>query len=670
MRRSKCLVLVLVATTVGCQSMPKFGNMFDWRKDRTRSQSPDEESGADEFQTNVKTPMIGEFTKVEGKNLVVLQGVGLVTGLNMTGDDPPPSPERTQLLEDMKRRNVRKPNEILSDRSTALVIVRAYLPPLVKKGDHFDVEVRLPANSDATSLNGGWLMETFLSEAAVVPGEGIMKGHVLAKAKGPILISSGEGEREAMSAVFRRGRVLGGGSSLKDRDMALYLLQDFRNVRNSNRIAQRIGARFYGYDRHGIKEPLANPVTDQKIELKILQRYKDNFPRYLQVVRKIAFRESDQARHVRMEMLKSKLNDPPSSERAAIELEAIGRDAVPILKTGLKNPALEVQFHSAVALAYLEKPDGLEVLARAVREEPAFRVHALAAMSVVEEAESNLLLQGLLDEPSAETRYGAFRALTTMDEKHPFVHGENMNDEFKLHVLDTKGPPMVHLTTRKKAEVVLFGAKQRLVTPIAVQAGEHIQVTAGPGSDTVTVSRYQLNQPDRRATVSADLAEVIRTVASPQFGASYPDVAQLLFQASKQRNLASRLEIDALPEAGRVYYRPQEGDGESPKSRARVGHSGDTPNLFESGKPRKPDDGKDDEDADKPAKPSDSGIDLVSGDKDGDGNSGSASLADARTSLPREPADSKPGAFTKMKNGFMRVIGAPVDYAEPPDDLD
>src|SRR5262249_39734690 len=151
------------------------------------------------------------------------------------------------------------------------------------------------------------------------------------------------------------------------------------------------------------------------------------------------------------------------------------------------------------------------------------------------------------------TRYGAFRALTTMDDNHPIVRGEKMPSGFKLHVLDTTGPAMVHLTTHKKSEIVLFGAHQRLNTPVAIQAGEHIRISAPVGSDTVTISRYQLGKPDRRKVVSTELAEIIRTVASEEFDASYPDVAQMLIQASKQMILSSRLEIDALPESGRMY---------------------------------------------------------------------------------------------------------------------
>ena len=138
-----------------------------------------------------------------------------------------------------------------------------------------------------------------------------------------------------------------------------------------------------------------------------------------------------------------------------------------------------------------------------------------------------------------------------------------MNGQFTLHVLGTHGDPMVHMTRRRRAEIVLFGAHQEFLTPIAVRAGHRILVTAGPGSQSITVSRYEVGKPDQRKTVSTQVADVIRTAV--EFGASYPYIAQMLIQAHKQRNLVSRLEIDALPRAGRVYHRNRVAAGSLPK---------------------------------------------------------------------------------------------------------
>ena len=178
---------------------------------------------------------------------------------------------------------------------------------------------------------------------------------------------------------------------------------------------------------------------------------------------------------------------------------------MPVLKQALKNPSLEVRFHASVALAYLEDPEGIAHLAEAAREESAFRIFAFAALAAVDDAEAHLALRDLMNGTSAETRYGAFRSLSVLDANDPFIRGEKLNDQFLLHVLKTKGTPLVHLTNRRKAEVVLFNAEQEFQTPIALKAGEHILITAPSGSKTITVSRYELGHPDRRQEVPAGL---------------------------------------------------------------------------------------------------------------------------------------------------------------------
>ena len=82
-------------------------------------------------------------------------------------------------------------------------------------------------------------------------------------------------------------------------------------------------------------------------------------------------------------------------------------------------------------------------------------------------------LRELLDVDSSETRYGAFRALTTLDKNDPFVRGRERIRTFRLHVLATGGPPMVHMTNEKKAEIVVFGTDQELRTPLFARAGMH-----------------------------------------------------------------------------------------------------------------------------------------------------------------------------------------------------
>lgn len=558
-----------------------------WARSYVAADEDDEADDDDKrYRTKLETVLIGDHTTFAGLEPVVLEGVGLVRGLSGTGGDPAPSQYRSALMEDLKQRGYRNPNAILASPNTALVIVRAYLRPMLKIGDRLDIEIRVPESAQATSLVGGELMEVRLSDKAMVGGK-MMVGRPHAIARGRVLTEGLGASTISEPALLKKGRVLGGAVVMKERDLSLFLKNDFRSVRNSQRISDVIGRRFHHFDEHGIKKPLATAKTDQRLILKVHPRYKDNFPRYLQVIRHLAFRETPVELRVRMNRLKHDLSIPETANSSALQLEGIGKDAIPILKTGLQAPTLECRFHSAVALAYLEDPTGLPALVEAAKKERAFRVFALAAISSLEEADAFVALRELLDEPSDETRYGAFRGLWTMDRKNPFIKGEKLgvreNDEnddnaYRLHALDTAGPPLVHATLRTHPEVVVFGSDQEFRVPMYASAGKHIVVTAQPGATTMSLSRFELGKPDKKVETSLRVADVIR--AADELGASYPDILQLLADASKQKNLPVALALDKLPEAGRAYYRPSDGSKAAGPRGIRVGRPHSAPGMF------------------------------------------------------------------------------------------
>lgn len=199
------LLMVCLVPVLGCQDLGLTGLSLDQLTFETKTKDKSKERFDEGFdlddQKEVQPPFIGDYVTVSGLNLVTLEGVGLVTGLDGTGGDPPPSQFRTQLLDDMRRRDIPDPNRIISSPSTALVIVRAYLPPLVQPGDRFDVEIRVPDGSTVTSLNGGWLLECRLTERAIVPGKGILEGRSEPGPKGRFWFRPGKDPRIACCGV-------------------------------------------------------------------------------------------------------------------------------------------------------------------------------------------------------------------------------------------------------------------------------------------------------------------------------------------------------------------------------------------------------------------------------------------------------------------------------------
>ncbi|HEV7223686.1 MAG TPA: flagellar basal body P-ring protein FlgI, partial [Pirellulales bacterium] len=416
-----------------------------------RSQSPEEHvPGSD-------TKLVGDVAMPIGLNAYQVEAIGLVTGLEGTGSDPQPSAQKSLLLDEMKKRGVQNPQQILSSPDTEIVLVRAYLRPGIQKGEHFDVEVRALAQSDAASLRGGWLLQSRMKDMAVLEGQ-IREGSGLALAEGPILVDpAADGEADRVKLL--RGRILGGGVCRETRKLGLVLRDGFQNVMASNQLGNAVNARFHRFST-GVKQGVAVPENDKFIQLAVHPRYKDNVERYIRVVRSLALRETPAERLARLALLERMLLDPITSANAALRLEAIGKEGVKPLIKGIKADNEEVRFYSAEALAYLDETAAVAPLAAAARQERAFRAYALTALSAMDDYEARSALKELLDVSSAETRYGAFRALWAMNSRDALVQGENLNDQFSYHLIESKGPPMVHLTRSYRAEVVLFGPYQ------------------------------------------------------------------------------------------------------------------------------------------------------------------------------------------------------------------
>ena len=532
---------VAPSLTIGCM-----GPIF-------RPQSPDAALSTIEDGAIDGTQLVSAVAHPYGMSFVKVENVALVTGLAGTGEDPAPSPQRAALLAEMNRREIANPNEVIGSPNTALVLVRGYLRPGIQAGDRFDVEVKTPSRSDTTSLRGGWLMETRLSEMAVLGGS-IRTGHETAVAQGAILVDP-SADMEKNPALMVQGRVLTGGVATKSRQLGLILDHSHQSIRLSQMVAKAVCERFHTYI-DGRRLGVATPKTDEYIELAIHPRYKDNIGRYMRVVRSIAVRETPQQRLDRIKLLHDQLLDPVTAETAAMRLEAIGGDeAVEILKEGSKATDSEVRFYSAEALAYLDVTEAVEPLAKAAIDEPAFRVNAFSALSAMEDGAASEALAGLLSVKSAETRYGAFRALTVMAPDDPRIRGESMNGRFKYHRLETGGPPMIHVTNSHRPEIVLFGRDHELKLPLVLDAGPRILVNGLKG-DKITVSRFGPNNPTEQRIVDPNVDAVIRAIID--LGGDYPDVVQMLRQAKEAGALPSRYTENALPESGRVPDRTDE----------------------------------------------------------------------------------------------------------------
>lgn len=498
---------------------------------------------------NGKTMLVGDYTTIGNYHTVEIRGVGFVQGLPGTGADDVNSLERQLVYDQMTKLGVPNVRALLADPSTAVVNVLGYLRPGVQEGDRFDVEVMLPAESGGKSLRGGWLMKAPLQEMRILGGD-LREGDPLAYVEGPIIVADPLATETNNPSGLKKGTILGAARVKKPRQIYLHLKSGYESAFITDRIAKEINRRFYV--SAGQKKGMATAKSDSLIVLDVHPTYQNDVSRYVKIIQSIACYESSQQQLRRIQRLKEELREPAKAQRASFQLEAIGKPGVEALKNVLDSRNTEILFHAGTSLVYLGDGSAARILTDIARDEPAFRVYALGALSALRnDIEAEICLQELLHVPSAETRYGAFRALWYRNPYDRTIRGENLGGQFSYHGINSPASPMVHLTKSKRPEVVLFGNDIRLTRPFALDAGPMIFVN-GQAGEQVVVTKF--GRLDEKRQVSDRLDDIIRAVVD--LGGTYPDVFQMLCQADQAKVLSCRLAIDCLPEANRVYVRP------------------------------------------------------------------------------------------------------------------
>lgn len=546
-----------------------------------RGQSPDpEELVIEEAENRVR--LIRDYANSYGLFGVKIEGIGLVSGLDNTGSNPPDDQRRRALIDEMQSHNVASPQQLIASNSTSLVLVQTVLPPAVQKGDRVDIQVRIPTNSQTESLKGGWLMPCRLREMEVLGGK-IHSGHIAGLAEGYVIVESAykDGNSKVLS---NRGRILGTGVSHVARPIGLTISEEFESVETSTIIGGAINSRFQ-VSENGRKSGVATPKRANFVELQLPKAYKNNVERFMTVVRNIALKETAGERTARLRGLETKLLEPTTTAQASIQLEAIGREAIPTLKKGLESTDMEVRFNSAEALAYLGIADGAETLGAAARSQAAFRWGALNALVVLDEladTRASDVLTELLHVSSAETRYGAFRAIRTRNPLDPYVRGEVLGeDRFSFHVVATTGEPLVHFSLSQRPELVLFGVDLRMTPPPFLFINKHILIKR-VDAERVKISRFQPGKEDLQVECSCQLSQLVPALVNA--GAGYEDMLLALRTAKKEGYLDARVALDAVPRPKRAYYRDDfddESEGGTAPEEHRSIHDDDDPTLFD-----------------------------------------------------------------------------------------
>lgn len=549
-------------------------------------------------------PVLGDIVEVGNGGTMQVDGVGLVTGLNGTGHSPA-GYYRTMMEQYLLKHTGTKGGEIahlepqlrvrkmLDDPNNCLVIVTGFIPPGCHKGDRFDINIKLPEGSKASSLAGGYLhlCELRVWEAASnLSGDPKYQnstqriaGHIFAHAKGPLVVGFGD---TTDVHELKHARIWQGGVSRIDRPYIFAMKKDNRTLKIANRVAERINF-MYEEDpkaraRHaefterensllllgsatnqlnGKQDPgnekIAKASKESLIYVRVPLNYRYDHQRFVDVSARTPVQDNDPEMPRYQQRLAKMLLDPQDTRRASVHLEALGREvAVPILKTGLESEYPFVQFCSAEALAYLGSTAGVEVLARLAQQHPVLARHCTIALAGLGETICRDRLGDMLGAEEPSLRCAAFHALSTLDERDPRLGGIYLNETFWLYRIPHARSRMVYFSTSKRPQVVLFGDKIELQPGTRVIIPKDFTVCHDTKSGNYLVKRITVRGEQQRVS-SANLGEILANLAD--LGATYPEIVDFLRRVQDLQKVncpvvawtTPEVSLETLVEAGR-----------------------------------------------------------------------------------------------------------------------
>jgi hypothetical protein len=565
------------------------------------------EDDVEHTQYSVET--INQWAMFDGVDPLAVYAPGLVTGLANTGGDAPPGDERKMLEKELQRDGVLDVKKVLARKDVSLVVVSAVIPPGARKGDPIDIRITLPEGSKTTSLEGGYLepcdLRDFapLDQVAPTLSHGSGKwgvGHICAKAQGKLVVGLGDG---AQSDRVRSATIWGGGTCKVPRPLYLFMNEQRRQSANTNLVAEKINETFRGSLGGVMGDRIAEAKTGSLVVVNIPPQYRLNLPHYMRVIGLIPLRNNETAAskaadggRTYLKRLEDEVTDPAHAVTASLRLEALGESGKAALKHGMRSDSVLVRFCCAESLAYEGEPTAAQELAR-LTDEPALRAFCLTALASLDESASYQALTEMLNSPVPEARYGAFRALRALNQDDEAVRGELLGQTFWLHKVAPSSRSLIHLSSSRRAEIVLFGEEPYLKTPLRLSAGE-INVTAADGDSQCTVSRFSARTGEARHGYSPlKVEDVIRKVS--ELGGDYTTITELLRQARRCECVTCAVEVDALPQATSVYALKRAGQRAKARADGLTGAEDDeevlssrldlgaTPSLFDKDGPRR-----------------------------------------------------------------------------------
>jgi hypothetical protein len=545
---------------------------------------------------------VASETGLVGFDPVVVRGYGIVVGLRETGSRQMPSDVRAFLTQELAKRGFGSgqpgapklsPQDLLNSGDTAVVIVEGVIPPGAPKGSKFDVRVTTAPGTSTTSLEGGRLLIADLRPGPLFTGS--RQPFPLAEGAGPVVINPfvepNATQRDSINRTS--GRVLDGGHVNKDMPLKLRLMTPSHS--RAETIQNTINTLFPREPRQ--KEETAHGRSAETIDLTVPPSFRKRTGEFAELIRHTPL-NVENPEQTAMAIRRSLLANPGAAGAAAWRWQALGKRALPMIQDLYEYPEEQPRFAALNAGSKLDDQLAVPPLLELARKSDSLtiRTEAIKLLGRIgTNAEIELGLRELLDDPDVEIRLSAFEALDKR--RDPHIIAMEMGRKFVLNIVPSKHR-MIYVAQSGQPRVVVFGEGLSVKVPMTLYTWDgRLIVKADEGDKFLEVFyRERADLPATVDRVKPDLGSLIGYFARrptpdrPETGLnfSYSESISALhelwrmkyidcdFRAEQDRILAEVLRDDRHEKDLRPEFRP-DGDTpneeEAPKSLSEVGTS-------------------------------------------------------------------------------------------------
>lgn len=546
---------------------------------------------------------IGSECSIEGTEPQLVSGLGVVVGLTGTGGGNYPVAVQETMEMEVARNGITRafsftpgdpvgmsPREFLRDKSVAVVVVEAAIPPGAPNGTRFDVFVRAIPGTGVESLEGGRLYTTELRIGPATTKGGV-KQRKLAEAKGEVYINPYVEPRQPGEVGVSRttGRVLNGG--VVTNALRLNLVLDNESHARAVAIRDAINSRFP--PGPGDRGDTATGRDGESIAIRVPRRYADRPGEFLQLLRYTRIDQRFGEEWARRYVVAMR-EQPWLAEELGWCLRALGEVSRPFLAELYDYPELAPRVEALKAGAALEDPRVVEPLKRLAYTGPAGeRLQAIELLArMPSNVRASLALRELLDAPDLDVRVAAYEGLS--DRRDPIVRRRLVQDSGRVKFVIERVPstsPMVYVTQQGEPRVVLFGdpivsrvsdldleSRRLRIEPDALVVAWNGRFMMDAGGQPTGSVRLFYEDPRRsqpvRESASDKAEELVEFLArgagpdevSPGLDMTYSQVVGLLYEMQSQGAIPGvfateedtlRMAVFQAGERGRVEDRPE-----------------------------------------------------------------------------------------------------------------